>query len=247
MFWARMTFFAVMGKNAPALTVASLTINITSRPCTRARPVTTPADGAPPHSSYMPHATNEPISKNSVPGSMSNATRSRAVRRPFLCCDSIAFAPPPCWMISSSLRTCATSSATAFWLRSKRGESVFTCVSNVDPECGRWSVIFGRSRPSTIKQGREDAQCGGNCQPSAIRREVRRHEKGLRRRSLSIFPPLWRHRTRMPIAGPGMALESTRGWSEVVRAVQKAGRRQQGSKRHHSGFPIWNGMPSPSA
>ena len=38
-----MTFFAVMGKNAPAFTVASFTISMTSRPCTRARPVTTPA------------------------------------------------------------------------------------------------------------------------------------------------------------------------------------------------------------
>ena len=56
MFCARITFFAVMGKNAPAFTVASFTMSMTSRPCTRARPVTTPAEGAPPHSSYMPHA-----------------------------------------------------------------------------------------------------------------------------------------------------------------------------------------------
>jgi hypothetical protein len=54
MFCARITFFAVIGKNAPAFTVASLAISITSRPCTRASPVTTPAaDGAPPHSSYI--------------------------------------------------------------------------------------------------------------------------------------------------------------------------------------------------
>jgi len=31
MFWARITFFDVMGKNAPAFTVASLAIIITMR------------------------------------------------------------------------------------------------------------------------------------------------------------------------------------------------------------------------
>ena len=31
MFWARMTFLEVMGKNAPAFTVASFTISITIR------------------------------------------------------------------------------------------------------------------------------------------------------------------------------------------------------------------------
>src|SRR5215467_4581365 len=42
-----------------------------------------------------------PSSKNSEPGSTSLAMRSRAVRRPFLCCDSMALAPPP-WRICSS-------------------------------------------------------------------------------------------------------------------------------------------------
>src|SRR5574340_349695 len=43
-----------------------------------------------------------PSSKKCVPGSISRATRSRAVRRFFLCCDSMAFAPPPCRRASSS-------------------------------------------------------------------------------------------------------------------------------------------------
>ena len=81
--WARRTFFAVMGKNAPALTVASLAITITSRPATHPRPVTTPAAGAPPHSSYMPKAANRPSSRNSSPGSSSKASRSLAVNRFF--------------------------------------------------------------------------------------------------------------------------------------------------------------------
>ena len=54
MFCARMTFFAVMGKKAPAFTVASFTISMNSRPWMRPSPVTVPVAGAPPHSSYMP-------------------------------------------------------------------------------------------------------------------------------------------------------------------------------------------------
>src|SRR5208283_3366938 len=83
MFCARITFFDVIGKNAPAFTVASLAMIITSRVCTRAMPVITPAAGAPPHSSYMPCAAYRPSSKN-VPGSVSSSMRSRAVRRPLL-------------------------------------------------------------------------------------------------------------------------------------------------------------------
>ena len=53
MFCARMTFFAVIGKKAPAFTVASLAMIMNMRPQTRARPVRVPAAGAPPHSSYI--------------------------------------------------------------------------------------------------------------------------------------------------------------------------------------------------
>ena len=55
-FCARITFFEVMGKNAPAFTVASLAMIMTIRVSIRAIPVITPAAGAPPHSSYMPCA-----------------------------------------------------------------------------------------------------------------------------------------------------------------------------------------------
>src|SRR5271157_2052289 len=158
-----MTFFAVIGKNAPAFTVASFTISMHKRPCTWASPVTTPAEGAPPHSSYIRHATKLPSSKNSVPGSMSSAIRSRAVRRPFLCCAAMAFSPPPCRMISSSLRTCATISAMAFWLRSKRGESVFTLLWNGEfgRGCWRWSVILIRELTVNDKAASGGAQCRG--------------------------------------------------------------------------------------
>ncbi len=65
MRWARSTFLAVIGKNAPALTVASLAMIITRRPATVPMPVTTPADGAPPQSAYMLHAAHRPSSKKS--------------------------------------------------------------------------------------------------------------------------------------------------------------------------------------
>src|SRR5271157_3430432 len=48
--------------------------------------------------------------------------RSRAVRRPLACWASIASAPPPSRVFSSSLRTWATSSARARMLDSKRSE-----------------------------------------------------------------------------------------------------------------------------
>ncbi len=86
----------VIGKQAPALTVASLATTITRRPWTEPIAVTTPAPGAPPHSSYIWKAAHSPSSRLRAPGSSSVAIRSRAVFRPFACCRSIASGPPPC-------------------------------------------------------------------------------------------------------------------------------------------------------
>jgi hypothetical protein len=47
----------------------------------------------------------------------------------------------------------------------------------------------------------------------------------------------------VPIAGPGRALESTKGWSEVSGAVWTAEARQNVSKGKGGVFPIWNRMP----
>ncbi len=63
MRWARSTFLLVIGKNAPAFTVASLAMTMTRRPATMPMPVTTPADGAPPQSRYMFHAAHRPSSR----------------------------------------------------------------------------------------------------------------------------------------------------------------------------------------
>ena len=104
MVWARITFLAVMGKKAPAFTVASLAMTMTSRPATRPRPVTTPRAGAPPHSSYMPKAANSPNSRSSVPGSSKRASLSRAVRRFLPCWASMALGPPPWRRVSSCCR-----------------------------------------------------------------------------------------------------------------------------------------------
>src|SRR5712692_8954565 len=132
MFWARITFFAVMGKNAPAFTVASLAMIMKMRPHTRARPVIVPAEGAPPHSSYISQASKIPSSKNCEPGSINLAMRSRAVSRPFLCCDSMAFAPPPNAICSSSFLICVTRSIIRRVFFSNSGDFVFTFVLRIE-------------------------------------------------------------------------------------------------------------------
>src|SRR5262249_35485531 len=71
-------------------------------------PVTTPADGAPPQSAYMPHPAHRPSSKKNDFSSMSLAMRSRAVSRPLACCRSLTLGPPPCSSDCSSRRTAST-------------------------------------------------------------------------------------------------------------------------------------------
>src|SRR5208282_6743690 len=67
-------------------------------------------------------------SSKKVPGSARRLIRSRAVRRALACWLSMALAPPPSRMISSSLRTWATRSASARMLDSKRRELGSTLV-----------------------------------------------------------------------------------------------------------------------
>ena len=107
MVCARSTFFAVMGKNAPAFTVASLATIMHSRPLTRPSPVTTPRRARRHTPLYIPCAAHRPSSRNSVPSSSSSFSRSRTVSRPLACCASAAFAPPPSRIASSSARNAA--------------------------------------------------------------------------------------------------------------------------------------------
>ena len=71
-FCARITFFAVIGKNAPAFTVASLAIIMNRRPQTRASPVTVPARGrAAPFLVHFERREGRPVQKIAIPGSIS--------------------------------------------------------------------------------------------------------------------------------------------------------------------------------
>ena len=137
MVCARSTFFAVIGKNAPAFTVASLATIMHRRPLTRPRPVTTPAPGAPPYSAYIPCAAHRPSSRNSVPSSSSRFSRSRTVRRPLACCASTAFSPPPRRIASSSARMATSNSSRAARFAFARAEAESSAdrnrLSNFEP------------------------------------------------------------------------------------------------------------------
>ena len=108
-----MIFLHVIGKNAPAFTVASLAITIASRPSTSAIVVTTPAAGAPPYSLYIRHALNSPHSIERVPLSANSAIRSRAVSRPFRCWRSTPDLPPPSSIRAASARYSAVAMSRA--------------------------------------------------------------------------------------------------------------------------------------
>ena len=58
--------------------------------------------------------------------------RSRAVRRPFLCCDSMALAPPPCAICVSSFLIWVTRSTTLRLFLAKSGDLVLTVVFRTD-------------------------------------------------------------------------------------------------------------------
>src|ERR1700688_1699297 len=82
-------------------------------------------------------------SKKCVPGSMSPATLSRAVSRFFLCCDSMALAPPPWRIVSSSFLMVVRSSTMRWEFFSKSGDFVLMAVSRTDedtrrPRRGEW-------------------------------------------------------------------------------------------------------------
>src|SRR3984893_8714223 len=63
--------------------------------------------------------------------------RSRAVSRPFLCCDSMAFAPPPWRICSSSFLICVTRSIIRRVFFSNSGDFVLTFVLRIDAATNR--------------------------------------------------------------------------------------------------------------
>src|SRR5882757_572744 len=78
-----------------------------------------------------------PSSKKCVPGSMSAATRSRAVRRFFLCCDSMALAPPPWRIFSSSFLMVVRSSTMRWEFFSKSGDFALIAVFRTEADTRR--------------------------------------------------------------------------------------------------------------
>ena len=70
-------------------------------------PVTTPADGQLPCSSYIPSAENKPISKKYESLSINASILSLAVNLDFALCFSIALSPPPRYVFSDlSVNSC---------------------------------------------------------------------------------------------------------------------------------------------
>src|ERR1022692_3179839 len=92
--------------------------------------------------------------------------RSRAVRRDLACWLSMALAPPPSRIFSSSLRTWATRSARARMLDSKRSELGSTLVGRTllivraveSIRSGMWAEFGTTSKQLTIPAGRRRAR-----------------------------------------------------------------------------------------
>src|SRR5256714_4054419 len=72
-------------------------------------PVTTPAETAPPTSSYIPNAAHNPISRKCDFLSISSSMRSRAGNRPSLRCRARPAAPPPSRNVASCCAICSVS------------------------------------------------------------------------------------------------------------------------------------------
>src|SRR5262245_7742771 len=157
--WARMIFLQVIGKNAPAFTVASLAMIMQRRPWTRPMPVTAPAAGAPPCSAYMPWAAQRASSWKVEPLSMRRSIRARAVRRPFSCWRSMADLPPPSLILSSVLRNSAVRSRREGAAGVTAGVAAGDLAAAVDMRrcCGLGLPSLARG----VVRGHESGVCGG--------------------------------------------------------------------------------------
>src|ERR1700730_10147332 len=79
--------------------------------------------------------------------------RSRAVNRPFLCCDSIAFAPPPTAICSSSFLICVTRSIIRRVFFSNSGAFVFTFDLRIEAATHRpHAKVAAQSDESLVQQ-----------------------------------------------------------------------------------------------
>ena len=114
-------FLAVIGNQAPALIVASFATAIQSLPWIRPTSTTTPPEGQPPYSSYIPSPTSAPNSNRLHPGSNKTESLSLAVILPLACSFLMRLAPPPFFTRSSFLSKPETRSRirSSFLLRSR--------------------------------------------------------------------------------------------------------------------------------
>ena len=124
--WARRFFLPVIGNHAPAFTVASLATTRQVRPAIRPSTTTTPAEGHPPCSAYIPSAAKAPISTEGAPGSRRRLTRSRALSLPCSASFSRRFLPPPRETSFHLLRHSDTKSLISSALRSVRRSFAMT-------------------------------------------------------------------------------------------------------------------------
>src|SRR6202795_2308583 len=75
-----------------------------------------------------------PSSKNCEPGSTNFFTRSRPVRRPFLCWESTALGPPPTQICSSSFLSWVSKSMMRRWLFWAAGALVSTVLFKTEAD-----------------------------------------------------------------------------------------------------------------
>src|SRR5882762_13967 len=94
-------------------------------------PVTTPPDGQPPCSVYMPSPAKRATSKKFEFLSVRYSILSRAVSFPLSCCSLIFFSPPPSFVFFAFAFNCEQSFLYlfSFLLNSKSIETYFFCAA----------------------------------------------------------------------------------------------------------------------
>src|SRR6267378_5114772 len=108
-----------------------------------------------------------PSSKSWEPGSISLAMRSRAVSRPFLCCDSMAFAPPPWRICSSSFLILVSKSTMRRAFFSNSGDLRLTLVFRTEADTRRPLEATNCQKMIRITKYKESTEqytrFGGHC------------------------------------------------------------------------------------
>ena len=158
------------GKNAPAFTVASLAMIITSRPATRAEAGHRAGRRrAAPFLVHLVSGVEAQLEERASADRSAARSRSRAVSRPFLCCASMPRAPPPSCSLASSFlisreqvdhaaRSSSQSRGSRDWMRVSR--TGLAKDANLNLFCPAPSVPgrLGLAR-WRLRNGRKHGQC----------------------------------------------------------------------------------------